>query len=368
MSYLRAPAVTARVGIALGIAIALCFATGLISHLVQHPPSWFYFPSRPVWLYRVTQGTHVISGVAAIPLLLVKLWAVYPNLFKRPLIGSPLRALERGSIAVLVGAVIFELTTGLLNTAQYYPWKFFFPALHYAVAWVAVGSVLVHVAVKLPVIRDAISRPADDPVGERVQHHVSRRVVLGAAWLSAAVAAVAYAGQTVPYLRRVSLLAPRSGEGPQGLPVNRTAAAAGVEQSAIAADYRLTVVAGGKETAFSYADLAAMRRSDAHLPIACVEGWSAMAAWHGFRLVDLLDRVGAGRSHDVRFVSMEKSGLYGTSVLPANFCDDPLTLIALALNGEQLSLDHGYPCRLIAPNRPGVLQTKWVERIEVLDS
>jgi DMSO/TMAO reductase YedYZ molybdopterin-dependent catalytic subunit len=44
---------------------------------------------------------------------------------------------------------------------------------------------------------------------------------------------------------------------------------------------------------------------------------------------------------------------------------DPLTLIALRLNGEPLHPDHGYPARLIAPNRPGVLQTKWVGRLTV---
>ena len=42
------------------------------------------------------------------------------------------------------------------------------------------------------------------------------------------------------------------------------------------------------------------------------------------------------------------------------------TLIALKLNGQTLDLDHGYPCRLIAPTRPGVLQTKWLSRIEVV--
>jgi DMSO/TMAO reductase YedYZ molybdopterin-dependent catalytic subunit len=41
-------------------------------------------------------------------------------------------------------------------------------------------------------------------------------------------------------------------------------------------------------------------------------------------------------------------------------------LIALKLNGQTLDLDHGYPCRLIAPTRPGVLQTKWLARIEVV--
>ena len=38
----------------------------------------------------------------------------------------------------------------------------------------------------------------------------------------------------------------------------------------------------------------------------------------------------------------------------------------LEVNGEPLHPDHGYPCRLIAPNRPGVLQTKWIERVEVI--
>ena len=53
-------------------------------------------------------------------------------------------------------------------------------------------------------------------------------------------------------------------------------------------------------------------------------------------------------------------------MLQGNFADDDRTLLALALNGEPLALDHGYPARIIAPNRPGVLQTKWVTRLEVL--
>ena len=40
-------------------------------------------------------------------------------------------------------------------------------------------------------------------------------------------------------------------------------------------------------------------------------------------------------------------------------------LLATHLNGERLDLDHGYPLRLIAPNRPGVLNTKWLRRMEV---
>ena len=42
------------------------------------------------------------SGTASLPLLLAKLYAAYPRLFERPVLGSPLRMLERASIAVLV--------------------------------------------------------------------------------------------------------------------------------------------------------------------------------------------------------------------------------------------------------------------------
>ena len=44
---------------------------------------------------------------------------------------------------------------------------------------------------------------------------------------------------------------------------------------------------------------------------------------------------------------------------------DADTLIALELNGAPLHIDHGFPCRLIGPNRPGVQQTKWVQELAV---
>ena len=44
---------------------------------------------------------------------------------------------------------------------------------------------------------------------------------------------------------------------------------------------------------------------------------------------------------------------------------DPDTLLAYEVNGETLNLDHGYPLRLIGPNRPGVMQTKWLYRMVV---
>jgi DMSO/TMAO reductase YedYZ molybdopterin-dependent catalytic subunit len=352
--------VTARLGVWLGVAFLLCFVTGLLSHLIQKPPSWFGWPSSPVGLYRVTQGVHVLAGIAAVPLLFAKLWSVYPKLFARPLVRSLPHALERLSILVLSGAAFFELATGLFNVAQNYPWGFYFLGAHYAVAWVAAGSVLLHVAVKLPVIRRGLTRLGPEPPAEGV---LSRRSFLRTTYLASGVALVATAGATVPLLRDVSPLSWRSGRGPQGLPVNRTARAARVTADPA---WRLELVTRHGTTRLSLAQLADLPQRTAELPIACVEGWSQTATWTGVPIADLVDLAGAPAGSAVRVTSLERRGAYRVSTLPGTHTRDPLTLLALRLNGETLALDHGFPCRIIAPSRPGVLQTKWVHRLEVL--
>lgn len=346
----RSPAhsekVTARLGIWLGVAFGLCFVTGLLSHLIQHPPAWFGWPATPANLYRITQGVHVLSGIAAIPLLLAKLWSVYPKLFARPLIRSLPHALERLSILILSGAAFFELATGIFNVAQNYVFGFYFPAAHYAVAWLAMGSVLLHVAVKLPVIRRGLTKLSPEPGSG-----MSRRTFLRTTYLTVGAAVAVTAGATVPLPTPLSW---RSGRGPQGLPVNRTAGAARVADAALDPAWRLEV--DGQR--LSLADLEAMPQRTVDLPIACVEGWSQQATWTGVPLADLVS------GGPVRVTSLERKGAYRTSILPVSHLHS--TLLALRLNGERLSLDHGFPCRIIAPSRPGVLQTKWVHRLEVL--
>ncbi|SEP29893.1 Oxidoreductase molybdopterin binding domain-containing protein [Amycolatopsis saalfeldensis] len=383
--------VTARIGLMLAVTFTVCFITGLLSHLIQHPPEWFFWPSRPIWLYRVTQGAHVISGVASIPLLLAKLWSVFPKLFGRPVVRSLPHALERLSILVLSGSAFFELSTGLLNVAQNYPWGFYFPQVHYAVAWLAIGSILVHIAVKLPVVRRALTRELPAGAGttshpETADHSettdrpetadrletagrpdgLSRRGFLRTTWIATGVAVVATAGATVPLLRNVSGLSWKTGKGTQGLPVNRTAVAAGVTRTARDAAWRLSVVTAAGTKKFSLEELRALPQTTVMLPIACVEGWSQSAVWRGITVPSLLQAVGSRPGVDLRVSSLEKNGLYNVSMLPGEHTSDNDTLLALELNGEVLDIDHGFPCRIIAPSRPGVLQTKWVSKLEVL--
>jgi DMSO/TMAO reductase YedYZ molybdopterin-dependent catalytic subunit len=351
----------------LGLAFALCFATGLVSHFMQHPPGWLadHIPSRPSWGYRVTQGLHVASGIAASPRLLAKLWTVYPRLFEWPPLRSARHALERLSVAVLVAGAVFELATGLLNTVQWYPWPFSFVPVHYAVAWLVTGALVLHIAIKAPEIRAHWSRRSPGTLALPAQDGADRRSLLAAVGAAVGAVTLTTVGQSFTPLKDFILFAPRHPDrGPQSLPVNRTAAAAGVGRVADE-EYRLVVV-GPRPYTLALDELRALPQHEVELPIACVEGWSRSAHWAGVRVVDLLERAGAPPEARVRVVSLQLRGGYRVSEMGHPHARDPLTLLALRLNGEELHPDHGYPARLIAPNRPGVLQTKWVHRLEVL--
>jgi DMSO/TMAO reductase YedYZ molybdopterin-dependent catalytic subunit len=357
-STLRSTRLTTQLGIALGTAFAICFVTGLLSHLIQHPPGWFWWPSRPVGLYRVTQGVHVATGLATVPLLGAKLWSVYPRLFTWPPVPRT-GALARAGIAVLVAASLFQMVSGILNVARWYaPMPFFFTAAHYRVAWLAVGALLVHVGVKLPIAR----RPVD-----RAGPTLTRRGLLGAVGAAAGVITVATVGQTVAPLAPVSVLAPRRPTtGPQRVPVNKSAVAAGVRDAALDPGYRLVLAGPGTRITLSRPQLEALPQHTVVLPITCVEGWSSTGTWSGVRLRDLARLAGVDPElAEAEIVSLEARGRYRISTVAPPHLRDPRTLIALRLGGEPLAIDHGFPSRLIAPNRPGVLQTKWVGQITV---
>ena len=67
-----------------------------------------------------------------------------------------------------------------------------------------------------------------------------------------------YAGQTVPFLRKVSVFGVRDGGGPQGLPINRTARAAGAAQAAADPAFKLEITVGGSTRTFTRDELAAL--------------------------------------------------------------------------------------------------------------
>lgn len=364
-------------GIALGVAFAVCFVTGLLSHLIQRPVSWFSWPARPEWAYRVSQGVHVATGIAAIPLLLAKLWVVSPRFWTWPPFRDVGHAIERAGILPLIGGSLFLLFTGIGSINRFKPWGFSFPAAHYSAAWIAIGALVIHVGAKLHIAARALARSAREAPGATdvgsidkrgASSSISRRGFLWASVAASAAVTVATVGQTLRPLRSISVLAPRDPTvGPQGVPVNRTARSAGVIDAATSPGFRL-FVDGNVATPLSLSleDLRALPQHEASLVIACVDGWSAMALWRGVRVRDLLDLAGARPGAEAEVVSLQRPGsAYATSQLNASHASDVDTLLALELNGQVLDIDHGFPVRLIGPSRPGVMQTKWVTRVVV---
>jgi Oxidoreductase molybdopterin binding domain len=368
ISPARSERTTAMLGVAVGVLFGVCLLTGLLSHLIQQPPGWFAWPSRPVWLYRWSQGLHVFAGLALIPLLLAKLWSAYPNLYRWPPVRSIAHAIERAAIIPLLGGALLLLATGVMNIGYWYGWGFDFIRTHYWTAWIVAGAIIVHLSAKLPVLRRSLAR-RHDPADEVAD--LERRRFLITAGIATAVLLATTAGSAFTPLRRLATLSPRrQGVGPQGLPVNKDARSAGVAAELGDPGWRLAV--GGRvarPVELSLADLQARMAGPmghaARLPIACVEGWSQEAHWRGVRLRDLLEEAGARHDGAVRVQSLERGG-YSSAVLNQAHARDPDTLLALELNGEPLHPDHGYPVRLIAPNNPGVLQTKWLESVTVL--
>jgi DMSO/TMAO reductase YedYZ molybdopterin-dependent catalytic subunit len=390
-SPLHSQWLAAVMGIGLGVSFTIAFLTGMVDYLSQNSPHWFHLPVHPINLYRITEGVHVLTGIITIPLLLAKLWVVFPNFFAYPHVRSIAHGLERLSLVPLVGGALFELATGVANIAYWYsPMPFVFTSAHFYVAWITIGGLVVHISAKItltravvsgrhrerptPAMADSHSQPpativAVTPVIADAPPGLDRRGFLAAVAGGAGVLFATVAGETIAPLRSIAILAPRiPTTGPQHLPVNRTAIGANVVKEALSADYRLVIDGNCRRPQhFTLSELRSLPQRNAGLPISCVEGWSAAAQWRGISLPYLLQLVGARESAQIRVESIEaQSRLYSNSIIDPQHAADPDTMLALELNGEILDLDHGFPVRLIAPDRPGALQTKWIRRVVVL--
>jgi DMSO/TMAO reductase YedYZ molybdopterin-dependent catalytic subunit len=397
-SPLRSTWLTAFIGtILLGLVLIVAL-TGFISHGAYHPgvghnalvspgedigPLITLPASSPAWLYALTQGAHITIGLIAIPLLLAKLWSVIPKLFAWPPLTSAAQSLERVSILLLVGGALFEFATGVVNIQVYYPFHFNFVRAHYYGAWVFIAALVLHVLVKLPTIRHAyrqhgVLKPLRDDLANTRAHPyepgglaplkpaaptLSRRGLLALVGGGSLALLIANLGESAGGpLRRLALLAPRGrvfGTGPNDFPVNKTADF--VKVTTIASDpaWRLEL-AGMRSHRLSRAQLAAMPQYTYAMPIACVEGWSTTQRWTGVRLRDLAALAEAAPGDFLEVHSLQQAGPFRMASYTAGQVADERALLALRVNGVDLSLDHGYPARIIIPATPGVHCTKWI--------
>ncbi|WP_328862212.1 molybdopterin-dependent oxidoreductase [Streptomyces sp. NBC_00306] len=390
-SPLRGPWFTSVLGLVLLVGITVLFVTGLVSYAAYNPDLspvndttpdkgilgfyLFSWPTSPHWLYRLNQGIHVTLGITVIPVLLAKLWSVVPKLFALPPARSLAHALERISLLLLVGGALFEFVTGALNVQLDYVFPGSFYPLHFYGAWVFFAAFVAHALLKMPIALRNL-RHLREEKNDLVSPHpaeptVSRR---GALWFVGGGSLLLFAttvGQNFDgLLRRTALLAPHGGDdpgsGPNGFQINKTARYAGIVAAETRDDaWRLVVTGRSGTVRLSRDRLLQLPLHSAALPIACVEGWSTSDQWwRGVRLRDLAALAGYdGDPPDVFVESLQRSGAFRRAALRANQVADPRSLLALYVNGDQLSPDHGYPARIIVPAAPGVLNTKWVARM-----
>lgn len=105
-------------------------------------------------------------------------------------------------------------------------------------------------------------------------------------------------------------------------------------------------------------------------------GAVSTAAWTGVPLSALLDR--AGLKQGACEIVFEAADTGKPKEEPVPPVDTPYTrgialekaedvLIAYAMNGEELPVDHGFPLRVIVPGHYGMASVKWLTHIRVLD-
>jgi DMSO/TMAO reductase YedYZ molybdopterin-dependent catalytic subunit len=153
----------------------------------------------------------------------------------------------------------------------------------------------------------------------------------------------------------------------------------------------------------SLVDLQKLERTEMRVRHHCVEGWSAVASWHGLTLARLAELVGADpRAGFVEFDSFEpvpgggaegeeeedegpparmavdakEKGLEGESRKPAmktyrSSWDrpsalHPQTMLAYGMNGAPLGIEHGGPVRLYGSTKLGYKMVKWLSAVRFM--
>jgi DMSO/TMAO reductase YedYZ molybdopterin-dependent catalytic subunit len=369
-SPVRGPWLTSVFGLVLLIGIPIEFLTGLISYAAPNPGHGLFghylfdWLTSPSWIYRLTEGVHVMLGLALVPVVLAKLWSVIPKLFAWPPWRSVAQALERASLILLVGGVVLEMTTGILNIDYLTTINFY--SAHFFGAWAFIAGFVVHVCLKFGDMSNALrSRRLRTELrtglaGTHPEAGDDGLVAL-VGGTSLAVSVVTTGDNVGGFLRRFALLGTHyRSSGPAGneFPVNHTAAARQITAAQTGPDWRLVLV-GARRLSVARTQLTGMSMTTANLPIACTEGWSTTQTWTGVPLAALARLVGIERPGHAQIESLDSLTvtLSAAQVLAAD------SMLALRVNGADLSLDHGFPARVMVPAAPGTQNLKWIARI-----
>ncbi len=166
------------------------------------------------------------------------------------------------------------------------------------------------------------------------------------------------------------MLSPRGqsyGDGPNDFQINKTAEAAGIEPAKTGPSWRLTLSGGEQRDQLSREELLAMELRHRA---------AADRLRRGLDDLRDVDRRAAARARGeaagfekatVFVESLQEGGAFAQTTLNPARSTTSRSLLALQVNGADLSLDHGFPARVIVPALPGVHNTKWVSKMTFME-
>lgn len=124
-----------------------------------------------------------------------------------------------------------------------------------------------------------------------------------------------------------------------------------------------------REITLTYDDLVSRKFTEAWVTLNCVSNevggdLIGNAWWSGVRIADLLAEAGVQEGADAVKQTSHDDWTCGTPL--EALTDDRNALLAVAMNGRPLPIDHGFPVRTVVPGLYGyVSATKWVVDLEV---
>lgn len=314
---------------------------------------WLALGRRPEWSLPLITA-HAYVGLVGLVLVLAKLGvgtAAWRRRARRER-GGRRDLAQHALTGLLVASVVVLFGSGTLLNANATPGgNAVYKTVHLYAALAAVALVVQHLVRHLPrACRVVVHTVATAPPAAA---DASRRHVL----LAAGLGLLAWGS-----LRTTrSTLAGAAATGPNDFPVTLTAG--GADQPD--ADTWSLRVEGDVRTPL-VVDLAALRAAElreARYSLDCVTGWSATRTWGGVSVRDLLDSAApTGELLSAVFVSTTG---YEVALLREQL-DDRRTLVAFMTDGVDLTPEHGFPARVMAPGVIGEKCLKWVERITVV--
>lgn len=138
----------------------------------------------------------------------------------------------------------------------------------------------------------------------------------------------------------------------------------GIQPNIDLADWQLRVFGlVEQELNLSWADFQALPQITAVSDFHCVTRWSRLDMdWHGVRAQEVLAM--AQPKDQAKFVTLHSHDGYTTN-LPLEALLDDDVLIAHAVLGQPLAIEHGGPVRLVVPKRYAWKSAKWLKAIEL---